>query len=260
MKRASVIVIIPAWDEEGALPGVIAELCQASSECAVIERIVVVDNNSSDSTAAKALECGAEVVEELQRGYGKACLRGLEEIRDEDVVLFLDADGSDFPEDWPCLVDPIARGEAQLVVGSRTRGEVLPGALLPHQKFGNVLATFLLAALYKTRFSDLGPFRAVSAEALMRIGMRDQDFGWTVEMQIKALRYELLCMEVPVRYRPRAFGRSKIAGSVKGSFLAGKKILSLVFAEFAHHGFKRSVGLICSGSIQGVPVGENIYS
>jgi glycosyltransferase involved in cell wall biosynthesis len=260
MKPAKVIVIIPAWDEEDAIAGVLSELQSAHSEVAVLDRVIVVDNASEDLTAQRAREAGATVVYEKQRGYGAACLRGVSEVEDQSIVLFVDADGSDFPSLWPSLVDPIARGEANFVVGSRTRGKALPGALLPHQRFGNVLATSLLAVLYKTRFTDLGPFRAISSSSLRILEMSDVDFGWTVEMQIKALRHDIACMEVSVGYRPRAAGKSKIAGSLKGSVLAGRKILSLVFAEFAHHGVRKTLRLLCAGPIQGVKVGNNFYS
>lgn len=247
-----VVVLIPAWDEEQAIARVIEGLSQAESTEAVLRRIVVVDNNSSDRTAEVAHAAGAEVYFEPLRGYGSACLRGMRELGDAEIVLFIDADGSDLPTEWPLLVDPVARGEADFVVGSRVLGRAQKGALLPHQKFGNVLATFLLASLYKTRFTDLGPFRAVRRETLEAFQMEDQDFGWTVEMQIKALRLGVRACEAPVTYRPRYAGRSKIAGSLRGSFFAGRKILGLVLAEMLHIGVFLSFRRLISGGVRPV--------
>src|SRR6185295_6110026 len=155
-----------------------------------VRRVVVADNGSTDATARIARAHGATVVSEPRRGYGAACLRGLEALAADppDVVLFLDADGSDDPEQTPALLRPILEGRADLVVGSRVLGEPDPGALGPHARFGNWLATRLLAVLYGARYTDLGPFRAIRYEALAALGMKDRDFGWTVEMQVKAAR------------------------------------------------------------------------
>lgn len=242
-----VTVIIPAWDEEHSITGVIESLKSVHCADASIEKIIVVDNNSSDRTAERARNTGAIVLHESERGYGAACLRGMEAAETAEIVLFVDADGSDFPQEWPMLVAPIADGRSDLVIGSRVLGNALPGALLPHQRFGNILATALLALLYRTRFSDLGPFRAIRGSSLREIEMRDRDFGWTVEMQIKALRMGLRCMEVPVSYRPRQAGRSKVAGSLRGSFLAGRKILMLVFREILEIGLLGTTKQILGG-------------
>jgi len=193
--------------------------------------VVVVDNGSRDATAAIARARGATVVSEPVRGYGRACLRGLEACRalgPPRLVCFLDGDLSDDPAEMPRVVAPILEGSADLVVGSRTLGARDAGALLPHARFGNVLATFLLRVLFSARYTDLGPFRAISWRALEKIRMRDQDFGWTVEMQIRAALAGLRHTEVPVRYRKRGGGRSKISGTIRGTVLAGWKILSTI--------------------------------
>ncbi|RMD87724.1 MAG: glycosyltransferase family 2 protein, partial [Candidatus Dadabacteria bacterium] len=166
------------------------------------------------------------------RGYGSACLRGIAEIEECDIILFVDADGSDYPEEWPNLVLPIVEGKADFVVGCRTKGDAEPGSMLPQAVFGNWLATSLMRMIYpNSPFTDLGPFRAIRRSALDALGMEDKTFGWTVEMQLKALRHGLLCLEVPVSYRKRLGGRSKVTGTVKGTILAGYKILSLVLKE-----------------------------
>ena len=185
------------------------------------------DNGSTDATAAVARGAGAEVVTEPRRGYGAACLAGLAHWSDPppDVVVFLDADGSDDPSELGALLAPIVRGEASLVIGSRVLGEREPGALTPVQHFGNVLAAFLMRVLFGGRFTDLGPFRAIRRDALERLGMRDRDYGWTVEMQARALRAGIPATEVPVRYRRRRHGRSKVSGTLAGVWGAGTKIL-----------------------------------
>ena len=166
------------------------------------------------------------MIEEPRRGYGRACLAGIARaaLAPPDIVVFLDGDHSDFPEDLPSLVEPIARGEADLVIGSRVRSRRERGALLPQAIVGNWIATTLIRLLYGFRFTDLGPFRAIRWESLLALGMEDETFGWTVEMQIKALRRGLRVVEVPVRYRPR-IGTSKITGTMAGAVKAGWKIL-----------------------------------
>jgi glycosyltransferase involved in cell wall biosynthesis len=188
---------------------------------------VVVDNNSEDRTAEVAMEGGAQVVAEARPGYGSACLAGLEYLRANDppdVVVFLDGDFSDHPEELPLVVRPILDGGADLVIGSRALGRRERGALLPQARMGNFVACLLVRLLYGHRFTDLGPFRAIRWPALERLGMRDPDFGWTAEMQVKALRHDLSVEEVPVSYRRRV-GVSKITGTLKGTLLAGYKIL-----------------------------------
>ncbi len=219
-------VVIPALDEAEALPRVLGDLPGA-----MLRNVVVVDNGSTDGTPAAAAAAGATVVHEPRRGYGSACLAGLEWIRSggdpPDIVVFLDGDYSDHPDELPALVGPIADGRADLVVGSRTLGARERGALLPQARAGNAVAVALIRMLYGVRVTDLGPFRAIRWSALERLGMRDPDFGWTVEMQVKAARLGLRAMDVPVSYR-RRIGRSKISGTLVGSIRAGGKILLTV--------------------------------
>ncbi|HLQ67724.1 MAG TPA: glycosyltransferase family 2 protein [Candidatus Limnocylindrales bacterium] len=224
--------VIPALDEADAIGGVLDALPRR-----LIRRVVVCDNGSTDATSRVAREHGAQVVREERRGYGSACLRALQSLRADppDTVLFLDADGSDDPAEAAALLAPIEAGGADLVIGSRVLGRPEPGALLPQARFGNWLATGLIRALYGVRWTDLGPFRAVRWEALERLGMRDPDFGWTVEMQVKAARAGLRGVEVPVRYRKRV-GRSKISGTWKGSVQAGSKILGTIAADVLRQG------------------------
>lgn len=218
---ATVDVLIPAYNEEAALPQVLEDLPRDG-----VRRVVLVDNASTDGTGAVAVAAGVEVLREERPGYGSACLRGIRFLADDppEVLVFLDADYSDHPEELPRLLRPIAAGEADLVIGSRVLGERQRGALLPQARLGNWLACLLVRLLYGLRFTDLGPFRAIRWDALERLGMRDRDFGWTAEMQVKAARHGLRVVEVPVSYR-RRIGRSKITGTVRGSVLAGYKIV-----------------------------------
>ncbi len=218
----SVDVVIPALNEEASLPLVLAALPRPP-----VRRVVVADNGSQDGTARVARDGGAVVVPAARRGYGSACLAGLDHLRRHDppdVVVFVDADFSDHPEELPRLVAPILAGEADLVIGSRVLGEREPGALLPQARAGNLVACHLIRLLYGHRYTDLGPFRAAGWNALERLGMADPNFGWTAEMQVKALRHGLRVTEVPVSYRKRV-GVSKITGTVAGTVRAGYKIL-----------------------------------
>jgi glycosyltransferase involved in cell wall biosynthesis len=226
MDGLAVAVVLPALDEERALPGVLAAIPRAGSGWALRE-VVVADNGSHDRTAAVAAAAGATVVAEPRRGYGAACLAALARLSTAppDAVVFLDADGSDDPADLHALLAPIVSRHAELVIGSRVLGEREAGSLTPVQAFGNALATRLLRLLFGTRFTDLGPFRAIRWDALERLGMRDRGYGWTVEMQALAARAGLRSTEVPVRYRRRRAGRSKVAGTVRGAIGAGGKIL-----------------------------------
>ena len=217
-----VAVIIPALNEEQAIGQVLAEI-----PADTVTDVIVVDNGSTDSTAARAASAGARVVAEPRQGYGSACLRGMAELRQPDVVVFLDGDHSDHPAELPSLVAPIADDRADLVIGSRALGERQRGALTPQQVWGNRLACWLLRAIYRHRFTDLGPFRAIRYQSLLDLGMCDQDYGWTIEMQIKALKHGLRVEEVPVSYRRRV-GQSKISGTLRGTVLAGYKIITTI--------------------------------
>jgi len=222
-------VIIPAFNEERAIGRVLEEIPSTVSE------VIVVDNGSTDATAAIARLRGAVVVHEPTRGYGQACLRGLSALSDTDIVVFLDGDYSDFPEEMPALYEPIVSGAADLVVGSRVLGQREKGALLPQARFGNWLSTRLIRWLFGVSFTDLGPFRAIGYKALKRLEMCYRNFGWTVEMQVKAARLEMRCTEVPVCYRKR-IGTSKISGTLSGSVRAGHKILWTIFKYRSYSG------------------------
>ncbi len=214
-------VIIPALDEEAAIAKVIAAIPSWADE------IVVADNGSRDATRARAEAAGAKVVAEPARGYGAACLAGIAALRPADIVVFLDGDFSDDPAEMALLVDPIATGAADFVIGSRVGAQVVPGSLTPQQRFGNALACWLIKRLFGVRYSDLGPFRAIRASSLRDLEMRDRAYGWTVEMQIKAARAGLKHLDVPVSYRPR-IGKSKISGTVRGVVMAGATILTVI--------------------------------
>ena len=218
----SIAVLIPALDEEQAIAQVLAAIPPG-----LVQEVVVVDNGSTDRTAKVACSLGARVVSEPRRGYGQACLSGLAALGQVDIVVFLDGDYSDYPEEMPQLLDPILKGEADLVIGSRVLGRREPGALLPQQRLGNALATWMIRLLFGVRYTDLGPFRAIRSEALQRLGMQDRDYGWTVEMQVKAARLGLRTAEVPVRYRRRV-GTSKISGTLRGTLRAGYKIIATI--------------------------------
>ena len=216
-------VIIPAFNEESSIGLVLNDLPQET-----LHEIIVVDNASTDTTGEVARESGARVVEEKQKGYGSACLRGIAELNQPDIVVFLDGDYSDYPEEVTQLLQPIISGEQDFVLGSRM---ILPEsrqALLPQARYGNRLAVFLMRVFFGHRYTDLGPFRAIRYDSLVNIGMQDTNFGWTVEMQIKAVQKGLRILEIPVRYRQRV-GVSKITGTVSGTLKAGTKIIYTIF-------------------------------
>jgi glycosyltransferase involved in cell wall biosynthesis len=219
---ARVSVVIPALDEEDAIGSVIEEIPRPP-----VDEVIVADNGSADRTAEVAESHGARVVHEPRRGYGSACLAGIAALDDPDIVVFLDGDHSDFPEEIPDLIAPILRDQADMVIGSRALGESEAGSLSPQQVWGNRLACGMMRMLFGHRYTDLGPFRAITADALDRLEMSDKDFGWTVEMQIKAVRRDLRITEIPVRYRNR-IGESKISGTIIGSMKAGWKIITTI--------------------------------
>ncbi|MFQ5731170.1 MAG: glycosyltransferase family 2 protein [Planctomycetaceae bacterium] len=230
-----VAVVIPALNEEASLPMVLRDLPD-------VGEVIVVDNGSSDGTADVAVRNGATLAHERRRGYGAACLRGLETIRSTiaaggappEIVVFVDADYSDHPDLLPRLVAPIQSGGAEFVLGSRLQGDREPGAMPPQSVYGNRFACCLMRWLFGARYTDLGPFRAIRYDALLRLGMADRNFGWTVEMQIKAARAGLRTVEIPVPYRRRV-GVSKISGTVSGTIKAGWKILFTI----ARYGLSR---------------------
>jgi len=221
---ASISVIIPALDEEQAIAGVLRSLPPW------VDDVIVVDNGSTDATASVAAGCGARVVLEPRRGYGTACLAGIAATRDPDIAVFLDGDGSDDPTQIDRLVAPIARGETDMVIGSRTLGTHQRGSITIQQRVGNAIACILVRALWGVRYTDLGPFRAIRAEALCRLDMDDPTYGWTMQMQIRAAKLRLRSLEVPVDYR-RRIGHSKISGTLRGAIGAGVKIITTIFKE-----------------------------
>jgi glycosyltransferase involved in cell wall biosynthesis len=219
-------LIVPALNEEAVIAATLRAI-----PLGVFHLVIVADNGSTDRTAAIARECGAMVVIEPERGYGAACLRGLAALPAEiDVVVFLQADLSEDPSEAPLLLAPIARGEADLVLGSRILRRAEEGALLPHQAFGNWVATTLIRLLYGHRYTDLCAYRAIRRDALERLHMRDRNYGWTVEMQVRALEHGLRILEVPVSYRMRAAGVNKVSGNLRASVHAGWIILTTVFS------------------------------
>ena len=220
--RPVVDVVIPAFNEAESLPLVLEAIPDR-----LVRRVVVTDNNSTDGTGKIAESHGATVIHEARSGYGSACLAGLAYLRENDppeIVVFLDADFSDYPEEIGELLQPILTDRADLVIGSRVLGQRQPGALLPQARVGNIIACWLIRLLYRHQYTDLGPFRAIRWTKLELLKMRDPDFGWTAEMQVKALKHNLRITEVPVSYRKR-LGVSKITGTIKGTILAGYKIL-----------------------------------
>ena len=223
MTAPVIAVVIPARDEAQALPHVLG----AIPHC--VDHVIVADNGSTDGSAAVARAHGARTVDVPVVGYGRACLAAIAEAErlGADIIVFLDGDHSDYPEQMPRLIDPIIAGMADMVIGSRTRGTRTARALTPQQIFGNALACWLIARLWCFRYTDLGPFRAIRADALRALAMQEQTYGWTVEMQIRAVQHGLRIIEVPVDYRAR-IGISKVSGTVRGVVLAGYHILAMI--------------------------------
>lgn len=222
----NIVVIIPAFNEENAIGNVIRDIPKE-----LVREIVVVNNNSNDATKEIATAAGATVLDEPVQGYGNACLKGLSYIKDlaplPDIVVFLDADYSDHPEELPDVVAPIINDGYDMVIGSRALGKKERGSMTPQQVYGNMLATNMLKWLYGAKYTDLGPFRAITYDALVKIDMQDRTYGWTVEMQLKAAKLKMKVTEVPVNYRKR-IGFSKISGTIKGTFMAGYKIITTI--------------------------------
>ncbi len=227
MKLPHIVVIIPAFNEENSVGQVVRDI-----PADIVDEVVVVNNNSNDQTAVEATRAGATVVDEPVPGYGRACLRGMAYVQQReqkpDIIVFLDADYSDYPAEMTGLIAPILADKADMVIGSRALGNRQRGSMTPQQVFGNWLATSLMRWLYGVNYTDLGPFRAIRYNQLLALDMQDKTYGWTVEMQIKAAKQGLRVLDVPVNYR-RRIGHSKISGTVKGTVLAGYMILKTIF-------------------------------
>ena len=219
-------VIIPAYNEQDAIANVIHAIPE------IVAEIIVVDNNSTDTTAINAKNAGATVLKELRKGYGFACLKGIDYLKKEnkktEIVVFLDGDYSDHPEQLTTLIAPILIDNLDFVVGARVKEFRETGAMTPQQIFGNWLATFLMTIFFQSKFTDLGPFRAIKYSTLLDLEMEDTTYGWTVEMQLKILKQKRSYTEIPMKYRNR-IGVSKVSGTIKGSILAGIKILGWIF-------------------------------
>ncbi len=219
-------VIIPAFNEQDSIANVIQDIPS------LVEEVIVVSNNSTDLTEVNAKHTGATVLTENRKGYGYACLKGMDYISKQqskpDIIVFLDGDYSDYPEELTKIIAPIIEDNIDLVIGSRVKELREDGAMTPQQIFGNWLATKLMSLFFKAKFTDLGPFRAIKYDKLLALNMVDKTYGWTVEMQLKALKQKLSYTEVPVNYRNR-IGVSKVSGTIKGSIFAGIKILSWIF-------------------------------
>ncbi len=218
-----VTVIIPALNEEHSIGNVLNDIPRD-----LVHEVIVVDNNSTDKTTEEAKKAGATVLSEPKQGYGYACLKGIQYVQSNaikpDIIVFMDADYSDYPGELVNVIQPIIKDDYDFVVGSRALGKKERGAMLPQQIFGNWLATSLMRILYNGKFTDLGPFRAIKLDKLLHLHMQDKTYGWTIEMQLKAIKHNLTYCEAPVNYKKR-IGKSKVTGTLKGSVLAGIKIL-----------------------------------
>ena len=218
-----IVVIIPAFNEEKSISKVINAIPN------FVDQVIVIDNGSSDSTSTEASISGAKVLTEKRKGYGYACLKGINYLikRPPDILVFLDGDYSDYPEELETVVMPIVEKKVHFVIGARVKPLCEKGALTPQQIYGNALACFLMRVLYRSKFTDLGPFRAIDWKSLLTLDMSDKTYGWTIEMQLKILRRKIKYIEVPVRYRKR-IGISKVSGTIKGTIMAGYKILTWI--------------------------------
>jgi len=227
MINKKIVVIIPAFNEENSVGKVVTDIPKT-----IVSDIIVVNNNSNDLTKTNAIAAGAIVVDEPTQGYGNACLRGMALVSEmniqPDIIVFIDADYSDYPEEIQKLLNPILMHNFDMVIGSRALGKREKGSMTPQQIFGNWLATSLLKFFYKVSYTDLGPFRAIKYQKLLDLKMIDKTYGWTVEMQLKAAKQKLKITEVPVTYRVR-IGHSKVSGTLKGTVMAGYKIITTIF-------------------------------
>ncbi len=221
-----IYVIIPAYNEEKSIELVVKDIPK------IVQQVIVVNNNSTDHTAMVAEKAGALVLTEIRKGYGYACLRAMDYIKKldvtPDIIVFMDGDYSDYPEELTKLITPICEQNVDMVIGARSSAGRAKNAMTPQQIFGNFLATFLMKLFFNARYTDLGPFRAIKYDKLLALDMQDKTYGWTVEMQLKVLKKNFTYTEVPVRYRAR-IGVSKVSGTIKGTVMAGVKILGWIF-------------------------------
>jgi glycosyltransferase involved in cell wall biosynthesis len=231
--RPRVALIVPTLDEEAAIGGVLAAVPRDA-----VDEIIVADSGSTDRTVERARAAGAHTVTEIRRGYGRACRAGAEAAGDCDILVFLDGDGSDRPELIPVLLDPIIEGRYDFVIGSRTRGRRERGSMSAHQIIAGHAVGFVLHWLYRVRYTDMGPFRAIRRQALAGLGMREMTFGWNLEMQMRAARAGLRILEVPVDHRRRAGGVSKVSGSLSGTVKASLRI-GATLTRIAWEGLER---------------------
>lgn len=226
-KQPKIVVIIPAYNEEGSIAHVVNEIPKE-----LVSEILVCNNNSNDATKERAQEAGATVLDEPRPGYGWACLKGMDYAQkmknQPEIIVFLDGDYSDYPEEMHLVVKPIIEEDIDMVIGSRALGKRVKGSMTFPQVFGNWLATRLMRIFYGVRYTDLGPFRAIKFDKLMELEMADKTYGWTIEMQIKAAKKKLKTCEVPVNYKKR-IGKSKVSGTIKGTIMAGVKIIGAIF-------------------------------
>ena len=226
MTKSIIKVIIPAYNEQNAIANVINDIPE------IVDEIIVISNNSTDDTEENAKNVGATVLKEHRKGYGYACLKGMDYVakneKKPDIIVFLDGDYSDYPEQLTALIHPILKNNLDFVVGARVKELRESGSMTMQQVFGNWLATFLMRLFFNAKFTDLGPFRAIKYDKLVGLKMEDKTYGWTVEMQLKVLKQKLSYVEIPMKYRNR-IGISKVSGTIKGSIFAGIKILGWIF-------------------------------